>query len=97
MVWMRRMFIAFPFIIAATLTVLMSTVSRVHAQRVSGYGFLFGAPWAWLLDRGWLGNVHSRWVEALIAYTLLLWIPALLYSACLWLLLRGFEFLAHRN
>jgi len=71
MVWMRRMFIAFPFIIAATLTVLMNTVSRGHAQRVTGYGFLFGAPWAWLLDRGWLENVHSRRAEALIAYALI--------------------------
>ena len=87
MVWGRPLFIAFPFIIAAILTVLINTVDRVHLQRVSGYGFLFAAPWAWLLDRGWFGgwfgSVHSRWGQVLIAYAVILWIPALLYSVCL--------------
>jgi len=95
-VWARRLFIVFPFIIAATLTLLMNTVDRVHVQRVAGYGFFFGTPWAWLLDRGWFGNVHSRWVETLIGYAVILWIPAVLYSCCLWLLLR-FVFVAHRD
>jgi hypothetical protein len=97
MVWVRRFFITVLFIIAATLTVLMNTVDRVHLQRVEAYGFLFAIPWAWLLDRGWFEDVHSRWGEALMAYAVLLWVPALLYSGCLWLLLRGLDFVAHRN
>lgn len=97
MVWVRRLLIALPFIIAATLTVLMNTVDRIHLQRITGYGFLFGIPWAWLLDRGWFENVHSRWAEVLMGYAVILWIPALLYSGCIWLLLRGFAFLKHRH
>ena len=50
----------------------------------------------WLLDRGWFGPFDSRWLDALMAYLILLWIPALLYSACLWLLLRILRFWAKR-
>jgi hypothetical protein len=91
MIWTRRLLLAFPFAVAATLTVMMNVADRFHWRRehIAGYGFLFSTPWAWLLDRGWFENVHNRWFEAFIAYAVILWIPALLYSACLWLLLRS--------
>ncbi len=54
-----------------------------------GIGFLFGTPWAWLLDRGWVPDYHHHSMQLLFGYAIILWIPALLYSGCLWLLLRG--------
>ena len=88
--WLRRILLAVPFVAATALTVLISSADRFHlrSERIAGYGFLFGTPWAWLLDHDWFGNVHSRWVQSLITYAVVLWIPALLYFACLWLLLR---------
>jgi hypothetical protein len=98
MIWARRILLAVPFATATVLTVLISFSDRLHlrSERMAGYGFAFGTPWAWLLDHDWFGNVHSRWVESLIIYAVLLWIPALLYSACLWLLLRVLGFRAAR-
>jgi len=89
MVWVRRLLIALPFIIAAALTVLLNTVDRIHRQRITGYGFLFGIPWAWLLDRGWFENIHSRWAEVLMTLSSCGFVT-LLYAGCLWLLFRGF-------
>src|SRR5712692_4990081 len=67
--------------------------STPHREHVAGYGFLFATPWAWLLDHPrWLGNVHNRSLMALIGYVLFLWIPASLYSGCLWLLFFGLGF-----
>lgn len=90
--WLKRIMLAVPFAVAAVLTILISFADRLHLrlERVAGYGFLFATPWAWLLDHDWFGNVHvhSRWVESLIDDAVILWIPALLYSASLWLLLR---------
>jgi hypothetical protein len=100
MIWVKRILLSLPFALAAGLTVLISFSDRLHlrAERIAGYGFAFGTPWAWLLDHDWFGNLHSRWVESLITYAVLLWVPALLYSACLWLLLllRVLGFLAGR-
>ena len=96
--WARRILLALPFATAAVLTVLISFADRLHLrlERMAGYGFLFATPWAWLVDHDWFGSVHSRWVASLITYAVLLWIPALLYSACLWLLLRVLGFRAGR-
>jgi hypothetical protein len=96
--WLRRILLAVPIATATILTLLISSADRFHLplQPVAGYGFLFGTPWAWLLDHDWLGNVRSRWVESLVGYAILLWIPALLYSACLWLLLRVLGFCGGR-
>ena len=98
MILARRMLLAVPFATATVLTVLISFSDRLHlrSERIAGYGFAFGTPWGWLLDHDWFGHIHSRWVESLITYAVLLWIPALLYSACLWLLLRVLEFRAGR-
>ncbi|MGB9119333.1 MAG: hypothetical protein WCE73_01830, partial [Candidatus Angelobacter sp.] len=75
-------------------TVLMVVADRLplRSEHIAGFAFLFGAPWAWLLDHDWVGNLHSRWAESLIAYAVILWVLAFLYSACLWLILRGLGF-----
>jgi hypothetical protein len=91
MIWVKRVVLAIPFAVAGLLTVLVNIARPLHwpSQRLAGYCFLFGAPWGWLLDRGWLA-VNSRWLDAvLLFYVIVLWAPALLYSACLWLLLRA--------
>src|SRR5712675_604084 len=90
MTWIRAMLVASPFVVAAVLNVLVGVADRFHfsLQRVAGYCFLFGTPWAWLLDRGWFGSVEGRQAQVLITYAVVLWIPALLYSSCLWILLR---------
>src|SRR5215467_8253387 len=85
-----RIVLAVPLAIAAALTILISLSDRLYlrSERIAGYGFLFGTPWAWLLDREWFGHVHNRQLESFITYAVVLWIPALLYSSCLWLLFR---------
>lgn len=97
--WLERTLLALPFVIALLLNVLMIATGRfhLHGQRVAGYGFIFGSPWAWLLDRGWVGNFQSRWLEALAVYAFILWIPAALYSGCLWLLIAGIKLGATRR
>src|SRR3954465_15104633 len=94
--WLRRIILALPFAIAAVLNVLGVAVDRLHLNRehTAEYVFLFMGPWGWLLDNGWLGNPQSRWLGAIVDYTLMLWIPALLYSVCFWALIRSLQFLA---
>jgi hypothetical protein len=91
MAWFRRILLTVPFAIAAVLNVLALNADRFHLHRehVAGYGFLFAAPWAWLLDRVWIPDYHHHRMRLLFGYAIILWIPALLYSGCLWLLLRG--------
>jgi len=98
MAWASRLVLAFPFAVAVVLNVLCNIARPLHwrSEHVAGYAFLFATPWGWLLDRGWFGPFDSRWLDALMAYLILLWIPALLYSACLWLLLRILRFWAKR-
>jgi hypothetical protein len=94
MAWFRRVLLMVPFAIAAVLNVLMLNADRLHLHRehIAGYGFLFGAPWAWLLDRGWVHvpDYHHHTMQLLFGYAIILWTPALLYSGCLWLLFLGF-------
>jgi hypothetical protein len=108
MVWTKRFFLALPFAIAAVLNVLMIAADRLHwhrEQHIAGYGFLFATPWAWLidfiwfgfLDHIWRGNVHSNWITALMGYVAILWIPAALYSTCLWLLISGVKIISRRH
>jgi hypothetical protein len=87
--WTRRILLVLPFVTAGVLTFLIGFADRLHlrSERFAGYGFLFGIPWAWLVDRGWFEHVHSRFAQSLVGYAVVLWIPAILYSACLWLLL----------
>src|SRR2546421_315678 len=99
MIWTKRILLALPFAAAAALTVLINVADRLHLRRehIAGYGFLFATPWAWLLDRGWFGDVRSRWAQEFIAYAVILWIAALVLSGCLSLFLRGFGFWSRRD
>jgi hypothetical protein len=77
MIWIKRITIATPFFIAGLLQILGLEYRspHLHPQRVGGYAFLFGTPWAWLFDgHSWLTRIP---VEAVI-----LWISASLYSLC---------------
>jgi hypothetical protein len=99
-IWLKRIGLAAPFAIAALLTGLGMTADRLHLYRehIAGYCFLFATPWAWLLDRGWfVFGSHSLWVNTAVEYSVLLWIPAALYSGCLWLFLRACRFLSRRK
>jgi hypothetical protein len=97
--WMKRLLLVLPFVIAGVLNVLMVNADRFHLRRehIAGYGFLFCTPWAWLLDRGWFGHVHSRWMMMLVGYSVILWIPAALYSCCIWGLFAGFRLITARR
>ena len=88
MVWIKRLILSLPFLIAALLTILIAGADRFHLplQHIAGYGFMFGVPWAWLIDRGWLPTFHNYWLRAAIGYLFILWIPATLYSISIWLL-----------
>jgi len=99
MSWPKRLLLVSPFAVAAALTILMIAADRLHlrSNQIAGFAFLFGAPWGWLLDHDWFRNHHTRSVETLISYAVILWIPALLYSACLWLLLRVLGFKTARD
>jgi len=82
-----------PFAVAAMLNVLDAIARPMHwyAERFDGYCFLFGTPWAWLLDRGWFGATNNRFLDVILAALVILWIPALLYTACIWLVYRLFR------
>jgi hypothetical protein len=97
--WPKRLLLVSPFAVAAVLTALIIIADRLHlrSEHIAGFAFLFGTPWAWLLDRGWVGSIQSRWAESLISYAVILWIPALLYSACVWLLLHGLGYKTARD
>jgi len=97
--WTKRILLALPFAIASVLNGLMVAADRLHLHRehIAGYGFLFATPWAWLLDSGWFPNIHNRLLMRLVGYAVILWIPAALYSACLWLLLVGLRIGAARR
>jgi hypothetical protein len=88
---LKRMLVSIPFAIAFVLNVFVIAARPLgwRLKHIEGYVFLFGTPWAWLLDRGWFG-VHNKLAEEILTYAMLLWIPALLYSLCLWLLLKVF-------
>jgi hypothetical protein len=90
MVWARRVVLALPFSAAAVLNVLVNIARPLdwRSEHIDGYCFLFATPWGWLLDSGWFGSFDTRWLDTLMTFLILLWIPALLYSWCLWLLLR---------
>jgi lysylphosphatidylglycerol synthetase-like protein (DUF2156 family) len=90
--WVNRLLIAFPFAIAALLNALMLGVEHFHLRldHIARYGFVFAGPWAWVANAGDITNhlnVQNQWLRGFVAYVALLWIPAVLYSACVWLLL----------
>ena len=93
----RRLVIASPFAAACVLNLVSLITYRFHwnPQHIAGYGFLFAAPWGWLIDSAFV-SIHNRWLAALYGYAVMLWVPAVLYSACLWLLFSGIQVLAIR-
>jgi hypothetical protein len=91
--------IASPFAVAFVLNLFSLATYRLHwnPEHVARYDFLFAIPWAWILDRSFV-SIHSRWLSTLYGYAVLLWVPALLYSTCLWLFLGGIRgFSIHVN
>ena len=90
--WTNRLLVAVPFAIAALLNALMLGVEHFHLRLnyIARYGFVFSGPWFWLVSVADITNrlnVQNRWLGELIFYVDLLWIPAVLYSVCVWLLL----------
>jgi hypothetical protein len=67
-------------------------------EHVAGLGFLFAAPWRRLLGHEWyFGNHPAQWIDRVVTYTVVLWIPALLYALSLWLLMRGLGWIIIRR
>jgi len=63
---------------------------HVRLDYIARYGFLFSGPWLWLegvTDITNHVNVQNGWLRGFLAYVTLLWIPAVLYAVCVWLLL----------
>lgn len=90
--WTNRLLVALPFVIAALLNAIMVGVDHLHLRLdyIARYGFVFSGPWNWLVNFADITNrlnVQNAWLRGLILYVALLWIPAVLYSACVWLLL----------
>lgn len=86
----RRALLMIPFIIASLLTARSLFGDALHLRRhtTEEYEFLFAEPWAWLLDRDWFGSPHTALLENLVVYLVLLWIPATLYFAGLWMIMH---------
>jgi len=86
---LRDLVLLLPFGIAGLVTVFLSIADRLRigTDQLAQLSFLFAKPWAWLLDFGAVpGLSHST--RGLGLYVLLLWIPAALYSAALWVVFR---------
>jgi hypothetical protein len=84
--------IAIPLEVAGLLNVLMVGVEylHLHLDYIARYGFIFAGPWGRFVDIADITNrvsVQNEWLRGLISYVALLWIPAVLYSVCVWLLL----------
>ena len=73
MSWTRRLVIASPFVVAGVLNVLSLAAYRLrwNPERIASYGFLFAAPWSWLLG-GLFIRIHNRWLAALFGYAVIL-------------------------
>jgi hypothetical protein len=97
--WLSRLLVAIPFAIAALFNALWSGSSPIHLNYIARYGFLYSWPWNWLPNVGDLMNrlnLHNQSLESLGWYIALFWIPAVLYSVCIWLLLVVFRIAARR-
>ncbi len=91
----RLIVLATPFVIAFALNVLVLASDHLTLRRehIAGLCFLFGTPWAWLLDQGWFGNVNNQFAF----FAVILWVPAMLYSASLWILVCAVRFARTRS
>jgi len=79
----------------------MLGVEHLHLRLdyIARYGFVFCGPWVWLVNFADITNrlnVQNRWLGGFITYVALLWIPAVLYSVCVWLLLVVLRIAARR-
>jgi len=92
MKWFKRTLLTIPFAVAALLNILsLAAVQlRLDSEHIGSHIFLFAAPWSWLLDLFWIPDRHHLRLQVLFGYAILLWIPAMLYSTCIWLLFVGF-------
>ena len=79
--WVKILSIMLPGIIAAALnvTIVAAPHYNLYREHYIGLGFLFAAPWIWLLENvGFQISRVSR--SSTVAYTIFLWLPAVLYS-----------------
>jgi hypothetical protein len=79
----------------------MVSVEHFHLRLtyIARYGFVFSGPWAWLVNVADITNhlnVQNRWLGGFIGYVALLWVPAVLYSVCVWFLLVVLRIAARR-
>ena len=99
--WTNRLLIAVPFAIGAFLNAIMIGVEHLHLRLdyIARSGFVFSRPWAWFVNVADITNhlnVQNRWLGGFIFYIAFLWIPAFLYSVCVWLLLIVLRIAARR-
>jgi hypothetical protein len=89
--WKARLIAILPFVIAA---ILMSFALNAHrwdiarSHNLERYLFLFALPWAWIVDSISAPRFQNHLADVLVFYALLLWLPAFLYSLCIWTLIR---------
>jgi len=88
--WLKPLLLALPFALAAALNVLLWASDHYHWRilLITHYAFLFGTPWGHLLGELPIPNPRSHFLQLLLGYSLVLWVPAALYCACLWIALR---------
>jgi len=99
--WTNRLLIGVPLAIAGLLNAVMLGVGHLHLRLgyIARYGFAFSGPWVRLVNAADITNhlnVQNRWLGGFITYVALLWIPAVLYSVCVWLLLMVLGIAARR-
>ena len=78
----------------------MVGVDHLHLRLnyIARYGLVFSGPWYWLMNFADITNrlnVPIEWLRGFMLYAALLWIPAVLYSVCVWLLLVILRISAH--
>src|SRR5260370_1900550 len=89
--WTNRLLIAVPLVIAALLNALMLGVEHLHLRLdyIARYGFVFFGPWVWpaanVADIADHLNGQNPRLGGFLWYVAILWIPSVLYS--LWVLL----------
>jgi hypothetical protein len=99
--WTSRCLIAVPFAIAALLNAVMVGVEHHHLALgyIARYGLVFSGPWVGFVNAFNITNhlnSQSEWLKGFLFYVALLWIPAMLYSACISLLLVALGFAGRR-
>jgi hypothetical protein len=99
--WTNRLLVAVPIAVAAWLNAVMVGVDhfRLRLDLIARYGFAFSGPWAWIVNVADITNrlnVQNGCLRGFITYVAILWIPAVLYSVFVCLLLLVIEVAARR-